>query len=241
MTSFLVLGIGLSFAFGCMLLGLVAELYYLLWWKKRISSRITEDHYSSSQSDVGKEPSHLLCRRSLSRCIESESSSSRRSDEMSTEAANVEHEADLEMGRGAAGGGMMKRVSVEEGAECEIMRMYNLCGPPRFLFTIKEETKDELVESENEDDRRKSRARRSMSDAPFLSPLGSPVLKTTHNHGYNLNPLFEQFSEVEEEFMNRLRCSPPPKFKFLRDAEEKLMRKLMEEAQMKQRALINSS
>ncbi|KAL7204598.1 hypothetical protein ACSBR2_017636 [Camellia fascicularis] len=31
--------------------------------------------------------------------------------------------------------------------------------------------------------------------------------------------------------MNRLRSSPPPKFKFLRDAEEKLMRRLMEEAE----------
>ncbi|XP_047322872.1 uncharacterized protein LOC124926646 [Impatiens glandulifera] len=235
MTSFSFLGIGLSFAFGCMLLGLVAELYYLLWWKKRISSRITEDHYSSSQSDVGKKPSHLFCGRSLplSRCIESSSIGDEVTDQISSTDAIVEHEGDLELGIR----GVVKMGNGEEGAECEIMRMYNMCGPPRFLFTIKEETKDELVESNDDYDDRKSRTR-SMSDAPFLSPLGSPVLKTHnhHHHGYNMNPLFEHFTEVEEEVMNRVRCSPPPKFKFMRDAEEKLVRKLMEEAQIKKAA-----
>ena len=55
MTSSSELGIGLGLVFGCLLLALVAELYYLLWWKKRISNREFEedDDYSSNF--------HLIC------------------------------------------------------------------------------------------------------------------------------------------------------------------------------------
>ena len=69
---------------------------------------------------------------------------------------------------------------------------------------------------------------------PFLTPLSSPPFFTpplTHldcysRHGFN--PLFES---SKEDDLNRVRSSPPPKFKFLKDAEEKLLRKtLMEEA-----------
>ncbi|KAF5744618.1 hypothetical protein HS088_TW07G00193 [Tripterygium wilfordii] len=122
------------------------------------------------------------------------------------------------------------------------MRLHNLAGPPRFLFTIKEETKEDL-ESEDGKSRgdcksRKSSRTRSLSDlilavdTPYVSPLASPPFKAPldsyFHHGFN--PLFESTTEAE---LNRLRSSPPPKFKFMRDAEEKLQRKFMEEAERK--------
>ncbi|CAN1132744.1 hypothetical protein LINPERHAP1_LOCUS33732 [Linum perenne] len=41
------------------------------------------------------------------------------------------------------------------------------------------------------------------------------------------NPLFESTTEAE---LNRIRSSPPLKFKFMRDVEDKLLRRLLEEA-----------
>ncbi|KAK6144595.1 hypothetical protein DH2020_021415 [Rehmannia glutinosa] len=124
--------------------------------------------------------------------------------------------------------GSTKGYNCEEGVEAELMRIHNLCGPPRFLFTIKEESKEDL-ESDDGKSRKGSRTR-SLSDL-VLTPLSSPPVKTPHSldsyntHGFN-NPLFESLSEAE---LNRLRSSPPPKFKFLKDAEDKLLRRLLEE------------
>ncbi|CAI0474914.1 unnamed protein product [Linum tenue] len=120
------------------------------------------------------------------------------------------------------------------------MRLHNLAGPPRFLFTINEESKEDL-ESEDGKSRLGSRQgsrTKSLSDillavdtaTPLFTPLESPrysnPLESYHRQGFN--PLFESSAEAE---LNRLRSSPPPKFKFLRDAEEKLLRRLLEEAQ----------
>ncbi|GFP82345.1 hypothetical protein PHJA_000377600 [Phtheirospermum japonicum] len=198
MGSFSGLGIGLSFVFGCILMGLVAELYYLLWWKKRIS-------YNSSTNPEIEESCFVFSWK---------------------KPKNPEEEAavDPEMGstKESLGLGL-------EGIESEIMRMHNLCGPPRFLFTIKEESREDL-ESEDGKSRRGS-TKMSLSD--FL--LSSPTLKA-HNdhHGFN-NPLFE--AEV-----NRFRSSPPPKFKFLKDAEDKLIRKLLvQEAENNKRVGVEDS
>ncbi|PIM99607.1 hypothetical protein CDL12_27897 [Handroanthus impetiginosus] len=181
MGSFSSLGIGLSFLFGFILMGLVAELYYLLWWKKRISKTEIKPSFIQNQ-------------------------------ELTNSVRKSQEQQDLEMGSnkdlGFKGYG-------EEGVETELMRIHNLCGPPRFLFTIKEESKEDLE--------------------------SSPTFKTPHsldsysNHGFN--PLFESLSESE---INRLRSSPPPKFKFLKDAEDKLLRRLLvEEAERKKCILKN--
>ncbi|KAJ0987759.1 hypothetical protein J5N97_006115 [Dioscorea zingiberensis] len=104
----------------------------------------------------------------------------------------------------------------EDSLEAELMRLHNLPGPPRLLFTIMEETKEDM----ESDDGKSKCGRRSRSDVlvpvetPVLTPLPSPPLFTPQRV---FNPLFSS--------------SPPPKFQFLRDAEEKLYRKtLMEEA-----------
>ncbi|KAF7805471.1 uncharacterized protein G2W53_037632 [Senna tora] len=215
--SFSGLGIGLSVVFGCLLLALISQLYYLLWWKKRRSEAAIGNEKES------KGMLHGLSLHSQTKILES----------------------DVELGASVTTNNskdVLLKAFGDESVESELMRLHNLAGPPRFLFTIKEETKEDL-ESEDGKSRKGSRAR-SLSDVmlaidtPFLTPLPSSPLKSPSNpldssykhQGFNFNPLFESFSESE---VNRLRSSPPPKFKFLRDAEEKLYRRMMEEAQKK--------
>ncbi|XP_010497724.1 PREDICTED: uncharacterized protein LOC104775215, partial [Camelina sativa] len=116
----------------------------------------------------------------------------------------------------------------------------------RFLFTIMEETKADL-ESEDGRSRLGSRSRRrSLSDVPNdcttpgFTPLASPrtlkpssPLESYPHHGFN--PLFESDGELEfNKFFRSSSSSPPPKFKFLRDAEEKLRKRLIEEAKRRE-------
>lgn len=238
MTSFSGLGIGLSLVFGCLLLALVAELYYLLWWRKRrISSPEIEDHYTK----YAREFLQFICWKRPSSFQPNNSQESVRGVD-----ANGQ-EPDPELGSGKD---FLLKAYGDEGVESELMRLHNLAGPPRFLFTIKEETGEDL---ESEDGKsRGDRSRRSsrtkslgdfvpVLDSPFLTPLASPPVKSSpmkalssySHHGFN--PLFESSADAE---LNRVRSSPPPKFKFLRDAEEKLYKRLKEEAQKK--ALQNS-
>ncbi|XP_022158908.1 uncharacterized protein LOC111025368 [Momordica charantia] len=169
MDSFSGLYIGLGSVLGLLFLGIAAELYYLLCWKKkRINSTELEDHHEF------KDKSHET------------------KQELDVEDAEDEDEGDL-----------------------EVMGLYNLGGQPRFLFTINEETKEDL---ESEDGRSRNRSLGDIImaiETPFFTPMASPPSL----HGFGFNPLFES--------------SPPPKFKFLRDAEEKLYRRLMEEAHRK--------
>ncbi|WMV55777.1 hypothetical protein MTR67_049162 [Solanum verrucosum] len=180
MSSFSGLGIGLSFVFGCILMGLVAELYYLLWVRKRIPKNETEDQYNNNNTPFATEFSHLFC-------WKKHSSNSK----------------DL----------LLKGYG-EDSVESELMRLHNLCGPPRFLFTIKEETKEDL---ESEDGSRTCSRNKSFSDL-ILTPLSSPPIKSQNLDSYN----------CQENELNKFKSSPPPKFKFLRDAEEKLIRRLIE-------------
>ncbi|XAR72027.1 hypothetical protein NMG60_11018516 [Bertholletia excelsa] len=192
---------------------LLAELYYLLWWNKRITNREIEDDYSSPT----REFFYMFCWKRPT----SLSSTALNPQELSSRV----HETNKDFWPKALG-------------EDDELRLQNLSGPPRFLFTIKEETKEDL-ESE---DLEKSRSRRSLNDllltieTPFLTPLASPQYFTPpltpvysyNNYKHGSNPLFESATDAE---FNRMRSSPPPKFKFLKDAEEKLQRKLKEEAE----------
>ncbi|PRQ33999.1 hypothetical protein RchiOBHm_Chr5g0063921 [Rosa chinensis] len=232
MTSLSGLGIGLSLVFGCLLLALVAELYYLLWWKKRITNREIEDENYSTQPKV---PFQFSCFKKPN-CLQTTNNNTTSEDNVRNPDTNSS-DPDLELG--SSKDSLLKANYGEDTVESELMRLHNLAGPPRFLFPIKEEEKEDL-ESEDAKSRRGSRTR-SLSDLilavdnPFLTtPLPSPPLKSSplnpldsyKHHGFN--PLFESSTEAE---MNRLRSSPPPKFKFLRDAEEKLLKRLMEEAE----------
>ncbi|XVE79602.1 hypothetical protein DITRI_Ditri14bG0071500 [Diplodiscus trichospermus] len=233
MKSFSGLGVGLSLVFGCLLLALVAELYYLLWWKKRIVRSEVEDDYTK----YAKELIQLFCWKKSASLHAATSANSNQDLVKNQDTINGTVEPDLELG--STKDNLLLKGFGEEGVESELMRLHNLAGPPRFLFTIKEETKEDL-ESEDGDRSRKGSRTRSLSDliltvdTPFLSPLASPPLKSPplnpldcyHRQGFN--PLFESSTDAE---LNKLRSSPPPKFKFLRDAEEKLLRRLMVEAE----------
>ncbi|KAF5751471.1 hypothetical protein HS088_TW02G00485 [Tripterygium wilfordii] len=217
------LGIGLGVAFGCLLLALIAQLSYLIWWKRRLTCTEVEDDYSNKflQFICFKRPFYLQ--------------KNKKNQEIGGDPVGNGHGQDIELGLGE---GIVLKIAGEESVEGELMRLHNLAGPPRFLFTIKEETKEDL-ESEDGKSRgdgksRKGSRTRSLSDlilavdTPFVSPPLKSSLDSYSHHGFN--PLFESITEAE---LNRLRSSPPPKFKFMRDADEKLQRKLMEESERK--------
>lgn len=231
------LGIGLSLVSGFLLLALIAELYYLFLWKKKVTNREMEEDYQSPTRELlyifcWKKPSFFR-----STALNPQEVCS------SVHIPNGSDDAHIDSGSNKdflipLGGG-------EESVEAELMRLHSLSGPPRFLFTIKEETKEDL-ESESGRSRKGSRGG-SLSDlllpveTPFLTPLSSPPFFTPpltpmdsyRHHGFN--PLFE--SSRNDDLTIKVRSSPPPKFKFLKDAEEKLYRKtLMEEALKAQRS-----
>uniref|UniRef100_A0A1J3H9C3 Uncharacterized protein n=1 Tax=Noccaea caerulescens TaxID=107243 RepID=A0A1J3H9C3_NOCCA len=222
------LGIGLSLVFGFLLLALVAEVYYLLRWKKhkkRITSQESEEEKEEEQQiGYAKELIQLFC---FKKPQSLQSNNGGREGEISM---NPDGTQDLELG-------LMKHLGGGDlGFEAELMKLHN----QRFLFTIMEETKADL-ESEDGKSRLGSRSRtRSLSDLPIdcntpgFTPLASPTtlksspLESYSHHGFN--PLFESDGELEFNKFSRSSSSPPPKFKFLRDAEEKLRRRLIEEA-----------
>ncbi|CAN4102449.1 unnamed protein product [Withania somnifera] len=227
MTSFRGLGIGLSFLFGCIVMGFVAELYYLLWVKKRISKRAAGDQYTTYASKL----------RSLFSWKKTSSLSKIGTEEVTTNSRNQDQ--DLELGTSndlllngfgeSSVESSLHSIKLEgyreDSAELELMRLHNL----RFLSTIEEETKEDLEsdDAKSKGDRsRKSSRTRSLSDLTLnLTPLSSPPVKSqlSDSQEFSFNPLF-----VSEKC---LKSSPPPKFKFLRDAEEKLIRRLIEEAE----------
>ncbi|XVE99546.1 hypothetical protein REPUB_Repub03eG0208600 [Reevesia pubescens] len=231
MKSLSSVGFGLSIVFGCLLLALVAEVYYLLWWKKRLTSRDLENDYSNP----ARELFYMFCWK--------------RSASMTHSALNPQ-EIRLSEEQQSNKDLLLKPFGHHQeenhGMENEPMRLQNLSGPPRFLFTIIEETKEDL-ESEEAKSKCDNKSRvgsrgRSLSDllltveTPYLTPLSSPPfftppltpMEACYNH-QGFNPLFESATDAE---FNKIRSSPPPKFKFLQEAEEKLHRKkmLMEES-----------
>ncbi|XP_057489770.1 uncharacterized protein LOC130775663 [Actinidia eriantha] len=182
MRSLSSLGLALSLIVGLLLLALVAELYYLIWRKKNRHTNREIEEEEEEEDNYGSPARDLL----HMLCLKKPSS-------LSSSHTHVhEPQAPFHPHPNKA--------------------LWPKQGPPRLLFTIKEETKEDL---ESEDG--KSTSRRSFTvETPFLTPLSSPPYFTpplspvwdsskTH-HGFNFNPLFES--------------SPPPNFKILKDAEE---------------------
>lgn len=225
MKSLSSLGIGFSLVSGFLFMALVAELCYLLWWKKR-ASRGVED---SNRLLPKEQLFHLLCWRKQS----------------SLASAALNPRVDAAGPRWEEGS---KDDAAAESLEAELMRLHGLTGPPRLLFTIREETRDELVEAEGGGGGRSRGKSLSdlflSSDSPlFVTPVSSPpppqlASLDRYKHG-GFNPLFE--SSKEEDFI-RMWSSPPPKLKFLKDAEEKLQhQKAMEGARQEETAAASST
>ncbi|PWA65443.1 membrane lipoprotein [Artemisia annua] len=211
-------GLGLSLVFGCLLLALIAELYYLLWWKKRVTNREIQESCNSP----AKEFLYLFCWKKPS----------------SLSSTGLVTDTQVHEPQSASWFRPHGQGFDDINVDNELLRLQGLAGPPRFLFTIKEETKEDM---ESEDKSKKGSSRgRSLSDVvfavdtPFFTPLASPSFMnmttppiTPRDSTYRpFSPLRHSSSDAE---FNRIWASPPPKFKFLRDAEDKLeKRKLIE-------------
>ncbi|KAJ0764357.1 hypothetical protein HanPI659440_Chr08g0291201 [Helianthus annuus] len=214
-------GLGLSLVFGCLLLALVAELYYLLWWKKTVSNR---EMIQQSYSSPAREFLYMFCWKKPSSLTSTGLTTDTQVHEPQIATHVVNHHPNVDIWFRPFGQEVNDTV-----VDSEELRLQNQCVPPRFLFTIKEETKEDL---ESEDVSKIGSRRMSdviSLDTPFFTPLASPPYFTPPitpgDYSYRtFSPLFQ--SSTDSEF-NRLRASPPPKFKFLRDAEDKLQRKMM--------------
>lgn len=212
MVYFSGLGIGLSFLFGCVLLAFVGELYYLLWWKKK-----RDDIENQSSSSSNKTPTHLSCFRNPN---SSRTHNKPQQNEMqNSSSANEDQEKEQEPNeKDSKMNGL-----VEESFDLELMRVHNLSGPPRFLFTINEETKEDLeLESK--------KGSRTISLSELLGTPETPTKSSLKEdpHGSNLEGYLNPLYDVDSEFdFNKIRSSPPPTFKFLRDAEDKFLKRLM--------------
>ncbi|CAN0916916.1 hypothetical protein LINGRAHAP2_LOCUS29977 [Linum grandiflorum] len=147
--------IGLSLIFGCLFLALAAKLHYLLRWKKRITHRDSETEEEShiagsftANHNNAKEFLHFVywkkpaAQPDLSQTYDPdlESGGKRKEKEKDKEPLLVKG------GEEGGGGGQ-----AEESVESELMRLHNFAGPLWFLFTIKEEEKEDL---ESECDKR---------------------------------------------------------------------------------------
>lgn len=193
------LGIGLSVVSGCLLLALVAELYYFFWWKKRRSINVDIER---SFSIPGKELPYLFCWKKPSFLIPTPLNPQG----ICNEAVHSDE-----------GHGQLKPLEDSEDAE-----LMSLAGYPRSLFTIEEETQEDLESWGS----KKGPIRKSLRDllrsheTPTATPPSSPAP----------TPMARQ----QKTMLNsqpEVSSSPPPTLKFLRDAEEKLYRKtLVEEA-----------
>lgn len=208
MSSFSNLGISLCILFGILLvLALAAEVCYLLWWKKK-----TEDNQDIENQDCSpskKSPLYFSCFKTTT--------SSRNILNQPNNLQNCLNESDdiKEKEQEPSSKDMHVKYLDEESLDIEIMRLHNLCGPPRFLTTINEETKEDMeVDS--------VKGSRTMS----LCDVSSPMKSTQYlNMEGFLNPLYD--FEAHEFDLSKFRSSPPPTFKFMRDAEEKLLRRLI--------------
>uniref|UniRef100_A0A2P2QEN5 Uncharacterized protein n=1 Tax=Rhizophora mucronata TaxID=61149 RepID=A0A2P2QEN5_RHIMU len=118
--------------------------------------------------------------------------------------------------------------------ETELLRLQNLSGPPRFLFTIIEETKEDLESEDGKSggDNKSTKGSRSRSLSDLLPPMDTPYLTPLASPPFFTPPLTPMDSIYSKRGFSYLIESPPPKFKFLQHAEEKLYRrKLLEDTE----------
>lgn len=204
------LGVGLTVVSALLLLALAAELYYLLVHKRHQRRRAAAiSDAASSPSSSSRELLQLFCFKKTPALA----STTYAQEPCAGDAEAVdEHDDDDDDDDG------------DDTVEGQLMRLGSLVGPSRLLFTIKEETKEDL---ESADGRSRCGRSRSLGDllhcpeTPFLTPASSPLPPAMER---SYNPLFESPAASPT-----IAKSPPPKLQFLKDAEEKLYRRALEE------------
>ncbi|KAB2031659.1 hypothetical protein E1A91_D05G326300v1 [Gossypium mustelinum] len=194
MKSLSSVGLGLSIVFGCLVLALIAEVYYLLWWKNRLRTS------TDLENDL-KNPEIIFAEEEQSH--------------------HHHHHRNLQSNKDL----LLKPLDEEHGNGNGNGNDEQL--PPRFLFTITEETMEDLESFETP-------YLTPFSSPPFFTPPLTPIDVACFSHQLGFNPLFE--SEADANF-NRLSSSssssslhpPASRFKFLKEAEVKLHRKPLKE------------
>lgn len=193
-------GVGLAVVSALLLLALTAELYYIFVHKRRLRRRAAAiSDASSSPSSSSRELLQLFCFKKPPALAST----------YAVPEAGDDADAD------------------DETVEAQLMRLGGVVGPTRLLFTIKEETREDL---ESEDGRGRSRSLGELMHCsetpPFLTPRASPSPVPTAAMGNSYNPLFES-PAASPVPAHAPTVSPPPKFQFLRDAEDKLYRRAL--------------
>ncbi|KAG8090342.1 hypothetical protein GUJ93_ZPchr0011g27921 [Zizania palustris] len=199
------LGVGLAVVSALLLLALTAELYYIFVYKHRLRRRAAAiSDAASSPSSSSRELLQLFC--------------FKKPPALASTYAQEPHASEAAVA-----------VAIDEDdetVEAQLMRLGSLVGPPRLLFTIKEETKEDL---ESEDGRSRSLGELlHSSETPFMTPASSPAPLPPMDKSFN--PLFESMTVSPA-----VTVSPPPKFQFLKDAEEKLYRRALAEEAVRAR------
>ncbi|XP_066338704.1 uncharacterized protein [Miscanthus floridulus] len=214
-------GVGLAVVSSLLLLALTTELYYIFVHKRRQRRRAAAiSDAASSPSSSSRELFQLFCFKKPPAAL------------ASTYAVPKPASAVAVAVDGSGGD------DDDETVEAQLMRLGSIVGPTRLLFTIKEETREDL---ESEDGGRCGRSRslgellHCAETPPFLTPRASPSPVPTAAMDNSYNPLFKS-PAASPGLSAAPAVSPPPKFQFLRDAEEKLYRRaLAEEEAMRAR------
>lgn len=165
------LGLALLLVFSFSLLGLLSELLYVLWRRRRRLRRSSAFSGDPEIPDTGgggafsKEHFlYLLCWKNQSR-IEPASSATA-SPAFSAAAALA-----------APPAAMTKTASLEAAEECDLARWHAMClGPSRVLYTIKEEREE--VESDGGMRVSGDGDGDELAETPFSTPCSSPVFYT---------------------------------------------------------------
>ncbi|KAH1064325.1 hypothetical protein J1N35_029312 [Gossypium stocksii] len=201
-------GLGLSIVFGCLVLALIAEVYYLLWWKNRLRTSTDRENDLKNPASM---PNSTLNPQEIIFAEEEQSH-------------HQHHHHNLQSSKDL----LLKPLDEEHGNANENGNDEQL--PPRFLFTIIEETMEDLESFETP-------YLTPFASPPFLTPPLTPIDVACFSHQLGFNPLFE--SEADANF-NRLSSSsssssssslhpPASRFKFLKEAEVKLHWKPLKE------------
>jgi hypothetical protein len=202
---------------GLLFLALLAELYYIFWWKKKQLLPCNSDSNSSSYASKFLPCFNFYFKSTTPAPDAVAHPPNSPPAPAPAPAPAVDQDSLLKASVSAPHG--------EEAIDAELMRLHSLSGPPRFLFTIKEETREDM-ESDGAKSRKGSRGT-SLGDllhcaeSPLLTPLSSPPLL-----GLGIAKRFVHFDSLKKLGLNPLfessHSSPPPKLRFLQEAEEKL-------------------